>query len=357
MGVRTFGAAGRYVRQELLMRGELAQVHRAHDRVLDRPVTLKLIRRLPPAGAARDRLADEVSAWARLEHPSLQRLWDADLRANKPFVVTEFVDGTKLGGLVAAGSLTAQQLARIGLGVAGALDVVHQAGLVHGSVSADAIVVRRDGTAKLSGFALRRIAAHLGNEMPEPGSAADDVFALGALLSDAAASVADADTLGPRWDDLLVALGADEAAYRPSALEAAAVLRSIVPRDEPTVVLMSREPGVHLARRGWPIRKLASVAVAAAALVIAFDGWMTATDDPGESSREVVRAEVEPPLGGAPEPTEAADTSTTSTQPAATAPRSTATSTQGSTSSTQLTRSEVRQYLKGRKAPSKGKSH
>lgn len=356
MGVRTFGPAGRYVRQDLLMRAELADVHRAHDRVLDRPVTLALIRRLPQDAAARDRLADEVAAWARLEHPSLQRMWDADVRANKPFVVTEFVDGAKLGELVAAGSLTGEQLARVALGVASALDVVHEAGLVHGSVSADAIVVRRDGTAKLSGFALNRLAAHAGNEAPAPGTPADDVFALGAVLSQAVASVADTGTLGLRWDDLLVALGTD-AEYRPTARETAAVLRSIVPREEPTVVLMPREPGAHLGRRRRPIRTLAAVGAAAAVLVMAFDGWRTATDDPGASGPQVVQAEVEPPPAHAPVPTEAADTSTSSPQTPATAARDTATSTQGAASSTQLTRSEIRQYLKGQKSPSKGKGH
>lgn len=350
MGSRMFGAAGRYVRRELVTRAEFADVHRGHDRVLDRPVNLKMIRRLPRSEAARARLTSEVSAWARLQHPSLQRLWDADLAAHKPFIVTEFVDGRSLRDLLAAGSLTAEQLARIGLGIAGALDVVHEAGLVHGAVDADAVVVRRDGTAKLTGVVMTRLAAHVGDAQAVVGAAPDDVRALGAVLQEADGVVADTDSLGQRWRDLLVALVTEDPAHRPTALETAAVLRSILPRDEDTVILMPRAPGAHLAvRSGWTVRRYAAAAVAAAAMFVAVDGWMLM---PGNSKagHPTVQAEAVPPALASPVAANPVKKPAVSQEVPAPARRASTTS-RSATRSTQLTKSQIR------KALSSGKGH
>lgn len=345
MSARSSGAAGRYVRHDLVSRGELADVYLGHDRVLDRPVNLKLIRALPEDDSARARLSAEVNAWARLQHPSLQRLWDADLHNTKPFIVTEFVEGTPLREVLSAAEVTAQQLARIGLGVAGALDVVHEVGLAHGAVSPDTIVIRGDGTAKLIGFALTRIAAHLGSGPQEPASAADDVRDLGAVLQQADAQVDDSEALGQRWRDLLVAMAADNPQHRPSALEAAAVLRSIVPRDDdPTVVLPLRAPGAHVApRRFGGLRRVAAVAAAVAALFVGLDSWVLTSASPDSSRPPAVRAEFAAPGLKQPAPSTSPATTKSATDRKTIGASGTSTGSAGTTSaatsSVQLTKS------------------
>jgi serine/threonine protein kinase len=349
----------------LLARADLAEVHRGHDRVLDRPVSLNLIRRLPRGNRARTQLTTEVNAWASLQHPSLQALWDADLAARRPFIVTELVEGTTLPGLLEAGSLTADHIARIALEIAGALNAVHDAGLVHGDLTGAAIFVRRDGTAKLTGFALARLAAHVGTDGAE-GAAADDLRALGAVLQEADATMGGTDSLGPRWRDLLVALGAEDPSHLPTARETAAVLRSIVPSEERTVVLMPRAPGAHLARRhGWRVGRYLAAGAAAAVLFVAVDGWLllAGNSDPGNRVAEatVVAAAPPVPTGSLPapgaathqaaQPTDGVTTPTTAT--------TAATSSAGTpTTSAKTSRSMLRKALtliKGHKGSGSGK--
>ena len=63
---------GRYLLQERLARGGSADVWRAHDQELDRPVAVKLLHpHLVPDETARRRLAEEARLAASLTHSGI----------------------------------------------------------------------------------------------------------------------------------------------------------------------------------------------------------------------------------------------------------------------------------------------
>src|SRR4051812_5764896 len=98
---------GRYRVLELIGRGGMAEVHRAHDELLDRLVAVKGFRSPSdtPDGADRIRQQAEVHALAALNHPNLTTLYDASVDTVPPYLVLELIDGPSLAAHLASGPL------------------------------------------------------------------------------------------------------------------------------------------------------------------------------------------------------------------------------------------------------------
>lgn len=81
---------------------------------------------------ARERLRREVSSLSRVRAPGVAGVIDADADGDQPYLVTQYVPGPPLDEVVdERGPLGAEQLARLGRGLAEALDAIHSAGVVH----------------------------------------------------------------------------------------------------------------------------------------------------------------------------------------------------------------------------------
>ncbi|MFF5438940.1 serine/threonine-protein kinase [Streptomyces achromogenes] len=118
---------------------------------------------------------------------------DAVVEGGALWTVTEWIDGTPLGELLArAGSLDPARAARLGLDLLDVLQAAHDEGLVHGELSPGQVFVRGDGPAVVTGFGTAgatpapRLAAP---SYAAPEQARDerigpaaDLWALGALL-------------------------------------------------------------------------------------------------------------------------------------------------------------------------------
>ena len=78
------------------------------------------------------RFRQEVEAASRVAGFCTARVIDADLEAGQPWFVTEYVDGPTLQQAVwRSGPLKDQPLSTFALGVAEALDAIHEAGVIH----------------------------------------------------------------------------------------------------------------------------------------------------------------------------------------------------------------------------------
>jgi len=142
----------------------------AHDRKLDRAVVLHLLPASPDAPRA---LLECARALARVTHPSLCPVYRIREGGAAPCVVQSFGRGERLGAL--PGPLPAERVRAIGGALAHALAALHAAGVAHGEVRADRIVVSPAGVPRLIGLGPARVHAS-----PEAMSA--DVRSLGEVL-------------------------------------------------------------------------------------------------------------------------------------------------------------------------------
>jgi serine/threonine protein kinase len=143
----------RYELGELLGRGAMADVYRGHDKMLDRPVAVKLFR-LDPDPMTRRRFHDEARALARLSHPGLVGVYDVDTHHGRPYLVMQLITGQSLQTRMLAGPMEAGQVREIGTVLAGALAHAHSRGVVHRDVKPSNILLGDDGEPYLGDFGI-----------------------------------------------------------------------------------------------------------------------------------------------------------------------------------------------------------
>src|SRR5699024_1223142 len=81
---------------------------------------------------ARARLAREVDTLARVRSDRIAPVFDADLDAERPYIVTRYVPGPSLDALVREeGPLGPQALLALARGLVTALRAIHEVGVIH----------------------------------------------------------------------------------------------------------------------------------------------------------------------------------------------------------------------------------
>jgi serine/threonine-protein kinase len=148
----------RYELTHLIARGGMAQVYRARDRQLDRPVALKVL--FPELSVDRsfvERFRREAQAAANLSHPNIVPVFDWGEDDGSYFIVMEFVDGRPLSAVLRESEpLSPQQIATIGASVAAALAFAHRHGVVHRDVKPGNVLITSDGEVKVTDFGIAR---------------------------------------------------------------------------------------------------------------------------------------------------------------------------------------------------------
>jgi serine/threonine protein kinase len=202
--MRTLG--GRYQLVQRIGIGGMSEVWRGHDRVLDRPVAVKITApavegTLGPANGV-ELVRTEARSAARLAHPNVANVHDFGTAAapdrDVPYIVMELVEGQTLGEHLAAGPIDWRIGVRICAEVAAALAAAHAEHVVHRDIKPANIMLTPSG-AKVLDFG---IAAAAGSPDPDPegpvmgtpayvaperfeglpATPATDMFALGVLL-------------------------------------------------------------------------------------------------------------------------------------------------------------------------------
>ncbi len=139
---------GAYRAEGWLGSGAMGSVLRARDLKLDRPVAIKLLRRVDDADMV-ERFRREARCLSRVTHPHVLRLYDWGIGGSQPYLVTELLEGASLAGADLPGGPLPYLLP-----IAEALEAVHAAGLVHRDVKPDNVVRRGDGSPVLVDFGL-----------------------------------------------------------------------------------------------------------------------------------------------------------------------------------------------------------
>ncbi|WP_250287875.1 serine/threonine-protein kinase [Streptomyces atroolivaceus] len=155
--------AGRYRLGDVLGRGGMGKVWRAHDEVLHRTVAVKeLTAGLYVAEADRAvlhaRTQKEARAAARITHPGVVTVHDVIEYDDRPWIVMQYVDGPSLADAAKeSGEVEPREAARIGLHVLSALRAAHDAGVLHRDVKPANVLLARDGQVLLTDFGIAAI--------------------------------------------------------------------------------------------------------------------------------------------------------------------------------------------------------
>ncbi len=147
-----------YRLEELVGRGGMGVVYRAHDVALERSVALKL---LSPSLAEdrdfRERFLVESRLAAALEHPNVVPIHDAGEADGQLYLAMRYVEGTDLKRLLQDdGPLEPARAIAICAQVAEALDAAHARGLVHRDVKPSNVLLDEREHAYLADFGLTR---------------------------------------------------------------------------------------------------------------------------------------------------------------------------------------------------------
>ncbi|GAB2856249.1 hypothetical protein GCM10022221_64840 [Actinocorallia aurea] len=154
---------GRYRLLDRVGRGGMGAVWRARDELLGREVAVKEIV-LPPGldqehlAEARGRAVGEARAAAQVRHPAVVTIHDVVMEGDHHWIVMEYIKARSLDDhLQDRGALPVAEVARIGAVLVGALQAVHDLGILHRDVKPANILLDDDGHVVLTDFGIATI--------------------------------------------------------------------------------------------------------------------------------------------------------------------------------------------------------
>jgi serine/threonine protein kinase len=150
---------GRYQLIDLLGRGGMGEVWRAHDTTIERVVALKML--LPHYAKDPDfdkRFRREARTAARLDDPHVVPIYDVGEIDGRLYVTMRLIDGVDLDTLLRSGPLEPARAVHIIEQIASALHSAHRAGLVHRDVKPSNILLADNDFAYLIDFGIARAA-------------------------------------------------------------------------------------------------------------------------------------------------------------------------------------------------------
>jgi tetratricopeptide (TPR) repeat protein len=155
---------GRYTIERELGRGGMATVYLAEDLRLHRRVALKVLSTEVAATLGPDRFQREIRLAAGLFHPHILSVFESGEAGGRLWYAMPYVKGESLRQrLQREGQLAVEEVLRIAIQVAGALDLAHQRGIVHRDIKPENILL--DGEqALVADFGIARALDSAGGE-------------------------------------------------------------------------------------------------------------------------------------------------------------------------------------------------
>ncbi len=162
-GITNPGSAGsrhllprHYESVRLLSEGEIATVHLARNRNTGQELVLKVLHQVADtATRALDRFLREYELIARLDHPNVVRIMDFGVADDHAYIAMEYCGGGSLKRRIASG-MDRYEAYRMMRDIAGALGVLHGAGILHRDLKPTNVLLRDDGSLALIDFGLAK---------------------------------------------------------------------------------------------------------------------------------------------------------------------------------------------------------
>jgi serine/threonine protein kinase len=142
--------------------GGMGTVYEAHDERLYRTVAIKTLRAGAEGGDARQRLWREARSLARISHPNICQIYDAEQEGDTLFLVLELLQGETLAQRLNAGALAVAEALDIECQILQALEELHRLSIVHRDLKPSNVFLTPHGV-KLLDFGVARAVAVRGN--------------------------------------------------------------------------------------------------------------------------------------------------------------------------------------------------
>lgn len=150
--------SGRYILEEKLGSGGMAEVYRARDKLLDRVVAVKILHAAYRSDVEFvDRFRSEAKSAARLSHPNIVSIYDVGNDGSDYYIVMEYVRGKTLKDKIREeGPLSVATAVNIANDIASGLCHAHANNIVHCDIKPHNILMTEDGHAKIADFGIAR---------------------------------------------------------------------------------------------------------------------------------------------------------------------------------------------------------
>ena len=153
----TFGENGNFLLERELGSGGMGGVYMGRDKMLDRPVAVKvMLKELGSDAEFVEKFKREAQSVARLIHPNIAQVYSYGICEGMPYIAMELASGGSLYSIMNAnpGKTDVARVIKICQQVAQALQCASDQGCVHGDVKPENILLDANGNAKLVDFGL-----------------------------------------------------------------------------------------------------------------------------------------------------------------------------------------------------------
>lgn len=151
---------GNFLLMRMIGMGGMGGVYFARDEQLGRDVAIKvMLQSLGDDPQFIETFRHEAQAVAKLNHANIAQIYSFGQEKGQPYIVMELVSGERVDALMEKHSgLSSREAIRIALEIAQGLSAADEAGLVHGDIKPENILLDKKRNAKLVDFGLATVA-------------------------------------------------------------------------------------------------------------------------------------------------------------------------------------------------------
>jgi len=149
---------GHYKISDSIGTGGMGEVYLATDIVAGRKAALKLLPlRFTDDAERLKRFQQEAHAVVGLNHPNILTVYEIGEDHSIHYIASELIEGETLRQRLTRGRMEVGEAIDVGIQVASALGIAHEAGIVHRDIKPENIMLRPDGYAKVLDFGIAKL--------------------------------------------------------------------------------------------------------------------------------------------------------------------------------------------------------